>query len=535
MMPTTAIELLRQGRKNQIWTKYCGFLDLSVKEFMQIQERLLMEQINLISRSELGKYFLGDRVPNSLAEFRARVPVTTYEDYEPYLDPEKDYFNDAYTWAHTSGRSGKFKWIPYTKEAYDRLGERVLSGVILGSAREKGDVRLEEGDVLVYNTPPRPYISGIALRALADQFNFRFIPELDKTEQMEFQERILTGFNVGMRTGIDILGSMSAVLVKMGESFTSGARKTKISRSMLHPQVLFRMIRGLIRSKLEGRAMLPKDLWTLKALPCGGADTAIYRDKIAYFWGALPYEQYGCTEEGAIATQAWNKRYMTFFPDAAFYEFIPEEEWAKWRLNPAHIPQTVLFDQVVPNKRYEVVLTNFYGKPLMRYRTYDLIEFPVLQDEEIGVRLPQMSFVGRTADFIDLAGFTGLIDERMVWKAINETGIEYNEWAIRKETHDGDPILRLYMEPKQNVDRETIRHKVHEALKGVNSFYADYESMIEKPALDVTVLTPGTFQAYMMEKQAAGADLSHLKPPHMNASDEVIETLLKHNGNEKGN
>lgn len=528
-MTATAIELLRQGRKHQIWTKYCGFLDLSLKEFMQIQERLLLEQFDLLSKSELGRYLLRGKIPGSIEEFRARIPITTYDDYEPYLGEDKGYFQNAYVWAHTSGRSGKYKWIPYTREAYERLGERVLAGVILGAAREKGEVRLEEGDVLVYNTPPRPYISGITLRALAEQFNFRFIPALDETEAMEFQERIEAGFREGMKTGIDILGSMSAVLVKMGEAFTRGARKTRISRQMLHPQVLFRLIRGYVRAKMEGRNMLPRDLWTLKALPCGGADTAIYRDKIAYYWGVQPYEQYGCTEEGAIATQAWNKKYMTFFPDAAFYEFIPEEEWAKWRIDPSYMPKTVLFDEVVPRKRYELVLTNFYGKPLLRYRTYDLIEFPVLRDDEIGVHLPQMAFVGRTADFIDLAGFTGLIDERMVWRAINETGIEYHDWAIRKETRDGEPILKLYVEPAAPMDKETIRHRVHEALKGINSFYADYDAMIQKPALDVTVLKPGTFQAYMLEKQAAGADLAHLKPPHMNASDEVIETLLRHN------
>ena len=49
--------------------------------------------------------------------------------------------------------------------------------------------------------------------------------------------------------------------------------------------------------------MLPKDLWTLKALPCGGMDTSIYRDRGGGpYWGAVPYEQYGSTEEGAIAT-----------------------------------------------------------------------------------------------------------------------------------------------------------------------------------------------------------------------------------------
>jgi hypothetical protein len=51
--------------------------------------------------------------------------------------------------------------------------------------------------------------------------------------------------------------------------------------------------------------------------------------------------------------------------------------------------------------------------------------------------------------------------------------------------------------------------------------------MIGKPALAVTLLYPGTFQAYMQEKQAMGADLSHLKPAHMNPSDDTIQMLLK--------
>jgi len=147
-------------------------------------------------------------------------------------------------------------------------------------------------------------------------------------------------------------------------------------------------------------------------------------------------------------------------------------------------------------------------------------------DKETGISLPQMSFVGRSSDFIDLAGFTGLIDEKMVTRAIKDTGIGYKEWAIRKEVYDGEPILRLYIEPAQKVERDILRRKVHEALKSINSFYADYEAMIAKPALEVTLLNPGTFQAFTLEKQSAGADLAHLKPPRMNPNDEVVQTLL---------
>jgi hypothetical protein len=218
---------------------------------------------------------------------------------------------------------------------------------------------------------------------------------------------------------------------------------------------------------------------------------------------------------------------MTFFPDGAFLEFLPEDERIKERRKPSYVPQTVLYSEVKTNERYEVVLTNFYGKPLLRYRMHDIVKFISLEDEETGIRLPQMEFVGRTNDFIDLAGFTGLIDEKMVWQAILKTGIGFEEWSIRKEYLGGKPKLHLYIELRDPVDTDTVWMRFQESLEELNPFYADYVSMIESRPLEVTTLPTGTFQAYMREKQAAGADLAHLKPPHMNTKDEEIDLLLR--------
>uniref|UniRef100_A0A7C4PRL8 GH3 auxin-responsive promoter n=1 Tax=Anaerolinea thermolimosa TaxID=229919 RepID=A0A7C4PRL8_9CHLR len=524
-MTATAIELLRQGRKHQIWTKYCGFLDLSLKEFMQIQERLLLEQFDLLSKSELGRYLLRGKIPGSIEEFRARIPITTYDDYEPYLGEDKGYFQNAYVWAHTSGRSGKYKWIPYTREAYERLGERVLAGVILGAAREKGEVRLEEGDVLVYNTPPRPYISGITLRALAEQFNFRFVPALDETEAMGFQERIEAGFREGMKTGIDILGSMSAVLVKMGEAFTSGARKTRISRQMLHPQVLFRLIRGYIRAKMEGRNMLPRDLWTLKGAMAGGTDTSIYRAQLATYWGVEVHEQYGSTEFGIMATQAWDRRGMYFLPDIAFYEFIPPDEWERSRQDPAYQPRTLLLSETRPGERYEIVMTSLHSDPFLRYRLHDLVQFTAPEERDPSIALPSFTIKGRTMDLIDLAGFTGVIDEQSAWRALAATGLELAEWSLRKEVERDRPVLHLYIELKAPASADEVHRRLDAELRASNPFYSDIEKLLGYNPLRVTVLPRETFLRYMRKQQEAGADLSHLKPPHLNASDAVIAQL----------
>jgi hypothetical protein len=81
---TTALELLREGRRDEIWKKYCGFIDLGLEEFMEIQKRLLMEQIDLLSKCELGRKLLGDTVPTSVKEFLETVPLTTNEVYTPY-------------------------------------------------------------------------------------------------------------------------------------------------------------------------------------------------------------------------------------------------------------------------------------------------------------------------------------------------------------------------------------------------------------------------------------------------------------------
>ena len=71
-------ELLRQGKNEEWWQKCCGFIDLSMEEFMDIQRRLLLEQLELLNRCELGKKVMRGAKPRSVEEFREQVPVTTY-------------------------------------------------------------------------------------------------------------------------------------------------------------------------------------------------------------------------------------------------------------------------------------------------------------------------------------------------------------------------------------------------------------------------------------------------------------------------
>ncbi len=528
---STAAEIIRQGNKEKLWDKYCGFLDLDLNEYMQIQERLLLEEINIIKDSQLGRHFFGKKHPKSIEEFIKALPLTTYEDYVKFLLEKNEEVlpPGRYIWARTSGRSGKYpcKWVPYTEKIYEKLGEVVVGAILLSSCKYKGDITLEAGDVALLATAPLPYTSGYISRATDDQLDIRFVPPLDDGEKMGFMDRITTGFTMAMETGLDIFFGLASVLGKMGERFEQSGSGGSFSLKMLKPRTLARLLKGFLSAKLAKRPMLPRDIWKLKGIMTGGMDTDIYRKRIEYYWGRMPLEGYACTEGGMLGMQAWNFKGMTLFPDCNFYEFIPFEEHLKTKENPNYQPKTKLMNELTPGI-YEFVFTNFYGGALMRYRIGDLLEVISLQDEESGIRLPQFKFYSRADDLIDL-GSMARFTETSIWKALDDSGVKYEDWTAKKEYEDGRAILHVYIELKPGETRsfKQIEKEVLVQMKQVHTDFADMEEIFGNGQLRISLLPQGAFNRYIEAQREAGADLAHIKPPHMQPKDIILERLLK--------
>lgn len=534
-----ALELLRQGRRNEIWNKYCGFLDLSLAEVMQIQERLLLEQLRLLGTSELGRKLLGDRVPTTVEEFRQNVPLTTYHDYSQYLSEQREEALPVKPewWLHTSGRSGEypFKWVPYTPQMVQRFAECAMSGLIVASCSRRGEFVFEEGDTMLFALAPFPYISGAVSRACQTEFNFSFLPPVEQAEKMDFAERIQEGFRLGLRYGIDAFDGTASVLVRIGEQFAAGSSSFKLSPFLLHPAVLYRLARAFVRSRLEGRHyLLPRDLWQVKCLGTGGTDTVLFRKQIEEYWGRTAIEGYASTEGGVIGMQLWNAKGVTFFPDVNFLEFIPEADSIRNRADPSFRPSTLTLGEVKAGERYELVLTNFLGGVFTRYRIGDVIQVIALRDEELGVDSPQMTFYSRADDIIDLASFTRLTEE-VLWQALQNSGAPYVDWTARKEYEGQGVVLRIYLEPKGGAPGvDEIRERVQKALVELDPAYAELQSMLGMDPMRITLLSSGTFRRYTMARQAEGTDLARLKPAHMNTPDSVLAKLLQASGASAG-
>ncbi len=523
-------ELLRVGRTQDIWLKHCGFINLSLEKFMGIQERLLEEQIGLLFNSKMGREFLSDSKPGNIDEFRNQVPLTTYEDYEHYLDERNEDVLPVkpYMWARTSGRTSDKgpKWVPYTKPMYDLLGDTAIGAMIMSSCSGKGDVTLQLRDKLLLSIAPPPYVSGLLAHSTRDQLDVKFLPSIEEGEKMDFGERVAAGFGLAMREGLDYFYGIASILTRMGEQFEQSSGGAKPSLQMLNPFVLWRLLRAVVKTKIQKRNLLPKDIWNLKGIMTGGTDTAIYKHKIEYYWGKKPLEGYACTEAGAIACQAWNYNGMCFYPDRVFLEFIPFEEHLKVRSDPKYPAKTKLFSELKEGV-YELVITNFHGGVFTRYRVGDLFEVTSIGDDEIESELPQFQFYSRNGDVIDLSGMVRLT-EKDIWKAIESTGIPYQDFIIRKEYVDQKVYLHLYIEPKNEVSLsiEDTQKKISLYLKDHLEEYRDFEKIIGFDPLSLTFLRIGAFQDYMTAQQEAGADLAHVKPPHMQPPKSIMERLL---------
>ena len=533
----TTAQLLRQGSREEIWNKYCGFLDLDLPDFMAIQKRLLMEQIGLLSACELGQKLLGDKVPASVEEFRANVPLTTYADYMSRFADKQEAGLPAKPrwWLRTSGRTGEiggFKWAPYTPDMAKKLGEVVFALFMLAAVDGRGQFPFAEGDRLLYTMAPFPYMSGGVSRALLEEFPFTFLPPLEKAEQMPYEERIKEGLWLALRDGIDHINAISVVLVRIAQQFSDGSGNMRPVQFLLHPPAMVRLIRGLLRARMAGRKeLLPKDLWTVKGIATGGTDTELFRDQIRAAWGRDTVEAYGCTEAGLFALQPWANQGLVFLPHVDFLEFIPMDEFARNEADPTYQPRTVLLNEVEVGGIYEVVVTNFYGGAYTRYRVGDLIRINALEDETLKIKIPKMVFHSKVHDIIDLASFARLT-ERTIWQAIVDLGIPYEDWTARKEYHDGRPYLYVYVEtrdPASNVSEVTSR--LDQNLRKLDVAYGEMHEMMGMDPLRVVLLVPGAFKRFTQSRQAQGADLAHLKPTHMQISDGDMRLLLTEAGN----
>lgn len=518
----TAVNLEERFRKKQydhIWQEYCGFLDLTMPLFMDIQNRLMLEQLELYSNCELGAHIMKGKKPSSVAEFRKVVPLTTYEDYAGLLLPKNDSALPAkpLVWIETTweGALNPVKVAPYTEGMVKNYANAIMAALILITSSARGEFSLRGGENFLYGMAPLPYLTGLIPRVLPLSVNF--MPSIDEAESLSFRERSKTGLQMGIQKGVDIFFGLSSIVAKMGESFTSGSGLSGgIRFTRNSPRMNSRLLKAWLNSKQEGTPIRPKDIWNLKGLAITGTDSASLKSKIEEYWGIRPAELFGGTESGCIAVETWAKNGLVFFPDMDFYEFIPKEEFDKNLDDPDYKPNTYLMNELVAGNQYELVISSFKGGAFARYRTGDIFRCTSIHNKEANVLLPHFEYIDRYPTIIDIAGFTRITRDT-ISQAIRISNLDIHDWfAIKDVTEENRSFLHLYVEAglegmRAGINPDIIREHLSIYFRHIDSDYKDLKALLGIEPLKVTMIPRGSIEQFAA---TFGRDLRRMNPSH---------------------
>ena len=516
---------LRNREYDRIWQEYCGFLDLDMEEYMNIQNRLLMEQMQLWCNCPLGQKILRGRHPKTIEEFRQMVPLTTYEDYADVLLLKKEEMlpDQPIIWIQTTWEGGRhpIKVAPYTKGMLQTYKNNVLASMMLSTSTKKGQFDIEEADTFLYALAPLPYTTGLIPLALTDEIDVEFLPHVSDAVKMSFSERNKKGFKMGLGKGIDFffgLGSVAYYVSLSVASMSEGDKKGSSLKKIfsMSPSMLLRYLKAKRVCKKENRPLKPKDLFKLKGFVCAGTDNRCYKDDLEDLWGVRPIEVFSGTEPSCIGIETWTRNGLYFFPDTCFYEFIPEEEMRRNMEYPSYQPRTVCMDQVVPGEVYEIALTVLKGGAFARYRVGDMYRCVGLTSKEDETKIPRFEYIDRIPTIIDIAGFTR-ISENSIRNVIELSGLAVKDWTALKEfTKDkGRPYLHLYGElspeciVSRGVSKELLKEHLTIYFKYVDQDYHDLKRILGMDPLEITILRCGTFRMY---EESFGKKLPKINP-----------------------
>lgn len=510
----------------QIWQEYCGFLDLSLEEYMFIQNRLMEEQLDIWSQCALGQQLLGGRKIADIDEFRRVMPLTTYEDYADILLAKRGDMlpDEPIIWIQTTWEGGKHpvKVAPYTRGMLDIYTHNVLACLILSTSSAKGEFDVKATDKILYGLAPLPYATGLFPLALGEEIGIEFLPPVKEAVKLSFSERNVRGFKLGLSKGIDFffgLGSVAYYVSLSLAAMSSGATGGSSTKDLLlkcSPSRLVRLLKAQYICKKEGRPLKPKDLFTLKGFMVAGTDNRCYKDLLEDLWGVRPMELFAGTEPSCVGTETWTRKGMYFFPDTCFYEFIPEAEMLKNLETPEYEPQTYLMNEVLPGEKYELVISVLKGGAFMRYRVGDVYRCLGVENAEDGTHIPRFEYLDRVASIIDIAGFTR-ISEAAIASAVELSGLAITQWFAAKEfTRDNKPFLHLYVElsakalTSQAVSEQILREHLTIYFKYVDQDYHDLKHILGMDPLEITILKCGTVARYV---ERTGQAMRRINPP----------------------
>ena len=512
-----------------------------------VSQETLMRLIRTNENTEYGRRF-GFREIRSYADFAARVPLTEYEDYEPYIE-RMFYFgqknlltaeNTVY-YAHTSGTSGASKMIPCSQSALDILFSTVFQrvfGLYDTECRRRGQTGMPACrgiNLMESRIGYTPY--GVAHGAISEVLNipadtplYNALPDEIVYPAAEFDRRhVKMLFALRERRLSFLMSTFSPTLYDMIAYLRSSWRLLcdDIETGRICEEVpVDPKLRNLLENRLspdperadEIRAIMEKHengafvplLWPEMKLiaTVGTATFAPFIDRLRQSLGpeiAVDYLGYVCSEATVAAPLGEGEPACMLLPYSGFYKFLPMEDGAP--------EKPLLMDQLEVGKEYELIVTNLSG--FYRYRLGDVIRVTGYHNE-----CPLIVFSYRKNQLISMYGEK--VTETALRTAVEATAeeaaatiLEYSVYADAG-TDPGHYIVLLECDREITPEQWSRYSEIlNRKLCAAHDSYR--KKIVQKTMLplEVKFVQPQTYALYRDLKVMGGASPNQLKPIHV--------------------
>ncbi len=541
--------LVSRGRKTM------RELDDNSKRANALSRETLFNLLDSNKDTEYGrKYGFADI--HSIEEYQKKVPLSSYDDYEPYIrrmidKNEKNLItvNEPKHYALSSGSIGVPKHIPVSEAEltkYSKYATSMLFGIMdeyyrntTGRSFKRGfglsciELRFRE----TKNGVPMGAISGNLLKPVQDKIQYLAEPPWDvinPKEEMDLKY-LRARYALERKNIVFLDGAFMTALVDQIDYIR--ANWEMLVKDIYHGRIDESVnIPGQWRGKFEagfrpnpGRAkelarefkkgfdqIIPRiwpDIQFVGSIGTGGFFT--YTKKMRRYTGRnIPYSHMTyAASEGlfASARHAEDTSYV-LIPDGGFYEFIPAK---------AEDDSVILtMDQLEEGEDYEIIVTNLSG--FYRYRIQDVIRVTGYYNE-----CPMVQFIYRKSQMISIAGEK--TNEKAVSWAIEQfmrdTGLIINDYSVYADTETEPGRYVFFMEPSEVVPadkREACRNSIEERMMQANPSYGDKIRRGILAPLELRFVELETYQLYRDLMIFRGTSPNQLKPVR------VLDTPMKY-------
>ncbi len=541
----------------------------ATKDPMKAQEKTLKKILKRNKNCELGKKYNFDNI-KTIADYQKMVPLSTYDDYAPYVDrmihnKENNLMFTGWNvrYCSSSGSVGKPKILPKSVKDLWTMQCVGFSGTVATSAHHlkkyKNKKMPAQMGPLVLILTGHPLEDGKMCNGAAQIPVLyllpitRFFCTSPSSLLVPEHEELLDTSYLQLRFALEnskvsYIGSLVITLVTTMFDYLKENWEMlcdDIEKGIINPNIKItpelkaeysKKFKPNPKRAAELRREFEKGfddpiaprIWPKLSWAYGmvGSNLKVFVEKLRKYIGDdVPIHGMGfAAAEGffAMATKL-DSHDGTLLPHTLFYEFLPINDDDEDDIDET---KALLIDQLELGKKYELVVSNFSG--LYRYRMEDVVQVTGMHNNT-----PTIEFLYRRNLGMNLANektTTEMVDMAAKQTA-DEMGNEFVGHSLYADYSTNPPRYCMLAEPVNPVseeDRQKYIDFLDEKFKTFNEKYYKYRrwGMINRP--EVLFLQPKTYWDYREYLRSKGKVLNQIKPVTIINSEERCEFFFSH-------